>query len=292
MIRNQHRVATSLSTFELYRKVQYNFSPSRILQRNRKPYDTLGLARTFLAIRAREMSLPANFPKSFGLVLYPEFELLDMAGPIEALSCLSRLPGFEALTLSIISRSLDPVKVGSNGIMSPQQHLPSHTFATAPQLDFLLIPGGVGSVDWLPGTENNNVDDYVDFVRRAYHGYGSHKPLQYTMSVCNGTLLLIKAGVLDGRKATTNKDLYYAIAERGPKTHWIGRARWVDSGNVWTTSGVSAGADGMLAWIERLAGKDVVKEVMNMMEWRRVKMEDDDPFADVFGTKDVPPKGQ
>ncbi|KAK5698473.1 hypothetical protein LTR17_023627 [Elasticomyces elasticus] len=216
------------------------------------------------------MSLPANFPKSFGLVLYPEFELLDMAGPIEALSCLSRLPGFEALTLSIISRSLDPVKVGSNGIMSPQQHLPSHTFATAPQLDFLLIPGGVGSVDWLPGTENNNVDDYVDFVRRAYHGYGSHKPLQYTMSVCNGTLLLIKAGVLDGRKATTNKDL----------------------GNVWTTSGVSAGADGMLAWIERLAGKDVVKEVMNMMEWRRVKTEDDDPFADVFGTKDVPPKGQ
>ena len=193
------------------------------------------------------MAALANFPKSIGLILYPGFELLDAAGPIEALNCLSFSPGDKDLTLSIISRNMDPVPVGANAFATTQKWLPTHTFETAPQLDLLLIPGGFGSFDWLPGTEDNNVNDYIDYVRRAYHGYDSFKPLKYVMSVCNGSILLAKARILDGRQATTNKDFYNDIAKLGPKTHWKGRARWVVDGNVWTTSGVSAGADGMLA---------------------------------------------
>jgi transcriptional regulator GlxA family with amidase domain len=235
------------------------------------------------------MSELAKFPKSIGIVLYPGFEVLDAAGPIEALNCLAFSPGDKDLKFSIISRSMEAVRPGANSFTLSQGYLPTHTFDNAPQLDMLLVPGGFGSFDWLPGTENNNVDDYIDYVKRAYHGYGDKKPLQYIMSVCNGTILLAKAGILDGRKATTNKDFYYDITKLGPKTHWLGRARWVADGNVWTTSGVSAGADGMLAFMEGLMDKKWVTSVVNMMEWRRAESADDDPFADVEGTKDVLP---
>lgn len=237
------------------------------------------------------MSELANFPKSIGLLLYPGFEVLDCAGPIEALNCLAFAPGDPDLKLSIISRSMDPVAAGatSNQFHAAQKWLPTHTFDTAPQIDMLLVPGGFGSFDWLPGTEDNNVDDYIAYVKKAYHGYGEFKPLQYIMSICNGTILLAKAGILDGRKATTNKDFFFDIAKLGPKTHWLGKARWVVDDNVWTTSGVSAGADGMLAFMEERMDKKWVTGVANMMEWRRVDSSDDDPFAEVEGTHDVLP---
>jgi putative intracellular protease/amidase len=149
------------------------------------------------------MAATARFPKSIGIVLYEGFEVLDAAGPIEALNVLSGNAGGEAMQFSIISRNLEPITPGNTSFSRTQKWLPTHTFDTAPQLELLLIPGGFGSIDFLPGTESNNVDDYIDYVRKAYHGYGSYKPLKYIMSICNGSMLLAKAGILDGRKATT-----------------------------------------------------------------------------------------
>jgi transcriptional regulator GlxA family with amidase domain len=103
-------------------------------------------------------------------------------------------------------------------------------------------------------------------------------------------VLLAKAGILDGRKATTNKDFFYQIANVGPKTHWVGKARWVVDGNVWTSSGVSAGTDAMISFIETLTSNKIATEVVTMMEWRRAETADDDPFAVADGTKDVLPK--
>ncbi len=88
---------------------------------------------------------------------------------------------------------------------------------------------------------------------------------------------------------SSNKDFFNDIAKLGPKTHWLGRSRWVVDGNVWTTSGVSAGVDGMLAFMESLVEKKWVTGVVNAMEWRRAESADDDPFADIEGTKDIFP---
>ena len=236
------------------------------------------------------MSTSADPPKSFGIVLYPEFEVLDATGPLETLNCFAYRSGDKDIKLSVISRSMDPIAVGKGLVLGSQKYLPTHTFETAPQLDVLLIPGGAGCVDFYPGMEDHNVDDYIDYVRRAYRGYNGYKPLKYIMSVCNGTILLIKAGILDGRKATSNKEFYSVIANLGPKTHWIGRARWVVDGNVWTTSGVSAGVDGFLALLATTYSEDAANTAAKTMEWTRTDSPDDDPFAEACGTEDILPK--
>ena len=243
------------------------------------------------------MASAASFPKSFGILLFPQFEVLDAAGPIEALNVLARSDGFEDMTLSIISKTSEPISVGpvppntkGRNFLGPQLYVPTHTFESAPHIDVLIVPGGGGAMDPLPGGAKPDTDGHIDFIRKTFNGLDGRQPLKYLISVCNGTMLLIKAGVLDGVKATTTKDLWKTITEMGPKTHWIGKARWVDSGRLWTTSGVSAGTDGVLAWMESLVGSDRVTYVVNAMEWRRAESPEDDPFATVFGCEDVLPK--
>ncbi|KAF7198607.1 Isonitrile hydratase [Pseudocercospora fuligena] len=230
-----------------------------------------------------------DFPKSFGALYFPGFEVLDIAGPLEALNCLSRFPGFEDLKLSIISKTLDPISVGENSFMNSQKYLPTHTFKTAPQLDVLLIPGGVGAAPtpFPDGTDFTHMKEYLDFIRSTYHGSGGRKPLKYIISICNGAGLLAGSGILDGKKATTNKDFFKQVAALGPKTHWVSHARWVNDGNIWTTSGVSAGADGVLAWMSSLLPEETVKGVVDGMEWIRAKTAENDPFAG--GLEDVRP---
>ena len=231
------------------------------------------------------MAATQQKPKSFGVLLFPDFEVLDIAGPIEALNCLNRLHGNEDMIFSYIAKTKDPLVPGpglSHKFRGQQLYLPTHTFDDAPQLDVLIVPGGTGQMH-LP------LQQEKDFIRKTYSGYDGHKPLHTLLSVCNGSGLLAQSGVLDGHRATGNKDFWQVNTQAGPKTFWVAKARWVQSGNIWTTSGVSAGIDGMLAWIGREFGEDVVEQVVGTMEFRRVAEESDDPFAARFGCHDVPP---
>ena len=73
------------------------------------------------------------------------------------------------------------------------------------------------------------------------------KNAEILMSVCSGSAILAEAGLLDGRKATSNKRYFQVAVDHGPKVEWIEKARWVDDGNRVTSSGVSAGIDMSLA---------------------------------------------
>ncbi|KAF2162448.1 hypothetical protein M409DRAFT_58215 [Zasmidium cellare ATCC 36951] len=232
------------------------------------------------------------FPKSFGLILFPGFEVLDVAGPIEMLNRLARREGYHDMSLSVISRTTDPVNPGpippytaGKAFLGNQLYLPTHTLESAPEIDVLLVPGGFGAFD----LHKTNLEDYVQFIRDRYSGNNGHQPLQYIISVCNGAGFLAKSGILDDRKATTNKDFWNEVAAYGPKTHWIAKARWVNDGNIWTTSGVSAGADGVIAWMASLIPKELVDDVVNGVEWFRAKNADNDPFAEIFGRRDIAP---
>lgn len=243
------------------------------------------------------MAQRKDFPKSFGLLLYPQFEVLDMAGPMETLNCLAQKKGFVDMTLSIISRSLDPVSPGINSkaeassqFAAKQLYLPTHTLDTAPQLDVLIIPGGIGAVETNLDGSKSDFGDYVEFVRKCYHGYDSYYPLKHMISICNAAGVVARAGVLDGRKATTNKAHWAVITAEGPKTHWISKARWVNVDNIWTSSGVSAGTDCVLAWLSTIIAEDIVDAVCNEMEWNRARDAENDPFSTVFKCEDVLPK--
>jgi putative intracellular protease/amidase len=149
------------------------------------------------------------------------------------------------MTLSVIANQTGPIPAlvpgrrtlpngtatDNFGIINPMVYA-THTYANAPKLDVLLVPGGsVPSLQpW--GAGDNSMEEFVA---------GRYPELKYLLSVCTGSVELALAGMLDGRRATTNKWLWSAATQYGKNVTWVPSARWVVDGNVWTASGVAAG---------------------------------------------------
>lgn len=222
-----------------------------------------------------------DLPTHFGLVLFPTFQPLDVFGPLGVLNTLALQ---HHVSLSIIAATLAPISTAptvSNAV-SPnfaQSVVPTHTFANPPAgLDVLIVPGGFGTRAPEP-----ELAEMIRYVRDVY------PTLRHIISVCTGSSILARAGVLDGRRATTNKRAWREMVGHGPRTHWVARARWVRDGNVWTSSGVSAGIDATLAWVAEVFGEEVAEGLAAAVEHNRVRDAGDDPFAPHFGAEDVLP---
>lgn len=180
------------------------------------------------------------------------------------------------MNLYILAETLDPIstkplaeKLGSD---FGQSVVPTHTFTTAPPLDVLLVPGGRGTR--VPG-----ISSTVEYVRDVF------PTLRYLITVCTGSGIAARAGVLDGRRATTNKFAWNETIALGPNVHWVHRARWVEDENVWTSSGISAGIDVIFAWMRAVYGEEMAKAVADRMEYTPIMDPDNDPFADRWETK-------
>lgn len=217
-----------------------------------------------------EAARPRHPPVNYGMVLYPGFQVLDVFGPLSALEMLSR---DHQLNLFMIAATKDPVaNVTQTGPSHPknsnfaQAVLPTHTLADCPDLDVLIVPGG-------QGTRAHDLNIVVEFIAARYPS------LQYLITVCTGSGLVARTGILDGKKATTNKKAWNEIVAMGPHVQWIREARWVVDGNVWTSSGVSAGIDVTLAFIETVYGEEAARKVANCMEYERHMDPSNDPFA-------------
>ncbi|GLI75845.1 hypothetical protein PoHVEF18_004111 [Penicillium ochrochloron] len=214
---------------------------------------------------------PQKQPLRIGVILFPGFQALDAFGPLDVINVLSRT---EPVTLSLLSSTLTPISTQSPDIPSTtgQSILPTHTYATAPPLDVLLVPGGRGS----RGT-SAPVTEAITFIQNIYPS------LKYLITVCTGSGLVARAGVLDGRRATTNKMAWREMRDLRPAVDWVARARWVVDGNVWTSSGVSAGIDVTLAWIGEVFGEEKAKGIADWIEYSRHEDADVDPFAELYG---------
>ncbi|GLB41557.1 putative protein kinase activity [Lyophyllum shimeji] len=210
-------------------------------------------------------------PVNFGIVVFPGFQALDAFGPLDALHVLSSL---FPMKLSVLAATLDPVPTNLPDIPSPigsnfgQSINPTHTFDTAPPLEVLLIPGGIGAI--APG------EAAIDFVAKVYPS------LKYLVTICNGASIAARAGVLDGRKATTNKMGWETEVAKGPQVKWVAHARWVVDGNIWTSSGVSAGLDAIFAFMAAVYGQEAAEKVANVMEYERHQDPSRDPFAKLY----------
>ena len=195
-------------------------------------------------------------PRTLGILLYPGFELLDVYGPAEIFGNLG-----SKLKVVMIAE-----KAGSVHSAQGPQVVADHGFEDCPPLDLLLVPGGFGTLQQV-----NNVP-LLDWLRdRAGKA-------EITMSVCSGSAILAKAGLLDGRRATSNKRYFKLAVDNGPKVKWVEQARWVDDGDRVTSSGVSAGIDMALHVVERLYGTKAAETLADATEYQWHRDADVDPF--------------
>ena len=145
--------------------------------------------------------------------------------------------------------------------------LADYGFDDAPALDLLLIPGGIGT---FPELANEKLMAFLrDRSSRA----------QITASVCTGSALLAKSGVLDGHRATSNKQVFSLATAQSSAVEWIEAARWVEDGAVVTSSGVSAGMDMALAIIARLFGDETAEAIAVGTEYTWHRDSTVDPFV-------------
>jgi transcriptional regulator GlxA family with amidase domain len=209
-------------------------------------------------------------------VLFPKFELLDVCGPLEMFGMVeSVLRDKEATThrketgYSIITTTLLPGGGGNNvpanqgpSIVLDQSDIPSNASIHA-----LFIPGGAG----VRSLWDN--DQYLRALTRAVH------QSQYCLTVCTGSGLLSRTGLLNNRGATSNKRAWRDIVALNAQVRWQPKARWVVDGKFWTSSGVAAGMDMALAFIAHDFGPQVALAVAKRAEYVWNQDADNDLFA-------------
>jgi transcriptional regulator GlxA family with amidase domain len=134
--------------------------------------------------------------------------------------------------------------------------VPRHGFADAPRIDLLVVPGGFGTRALLEDAAT------LDWIRRIAAA------ARLTTSVCTGALLLAKAGLLKGRRATTHWGALDLLASLDPSITVDREARVVDDGTV-SSAGVASGIDMAFAIVEKLFGPEVADETARYVEFRR-----------------------
>jgi transcriptional regulator GlxA family with amidase domain len=202
-------------------------------------------------------------PRTLGVLLFPDFELLDVFGPLEVFGNARVRAHF---AVSTVAEAAGPVASGQ-GVRA----FADYGLEDCPPLDLLLVPGGFGT---RREVENARLLDWLG--RRA-------AAAELTMSVCTGAALLARAGVLDGRRATTNKRVFQWVAAQGPRVDWVPVARWVDDGTVITSAGVSAGIDMALHVVGRLTDAATADQLAAVLEYDRHRDAAWDPFAKIHG---------
>jgi transcriptional regulator GlxA family with amidase domain len=200
--------------------------------------------------------------RTLGVLLFPGFELLDVFGPLEAFGMRIAREHFDAVLVAdqpgAVESAQGPKALAEAGIDD------------APPLDLILVPGGIGT---RKEVDNRRLTAWI--AERSADA-------ELAMSVCTGAALLAKAGVLDGRRATTNKAAFVWVVSQGPHVRWVQQARWVEDGKFWTSSGVSAGIDMALAVIARLTRLELAEEVAVRMEYEWQRDAGHDPFAAIY----------
>jgi transcriptional regulator GlxA family with amidase domain len=184
-------------------------------------------------------------PRHVAILLYEGVQSLDVAGPLEVFTAARELiaadarhePAYEVRTYS---RDGAPVNTSSGLTLTPNAGLGE----VPARLDTLLVPGGHGSRQAI-------VDEQlVQWIGATASG------ARRTAAVCTGAFLLAKAGLLDGRRATTHWVSAERLASAFPAVHVDPDPIFLRDGNIWTSAGVTAGMDLSLALVEEDLDRD------------------------------------
>jgi len=200
------------------------------------------------------------------VLLYPEYEILDVFGPLEFFAYVSKTGPEQGITsefgyqITVVADSKRGAvkESGGPGIayanLTVDEYLDQHRdseFAA----DLLLIPGGQGARTLV------NDERFLERLRRICD------KSKVVASVCTGSALLAKAGLLDGRRATSNKRSFGWATSQSSKVAWVAKARWVVDGKFVTSSGIAAGMDMALEIIARDFGRELAREISRRAEY-------------------------
>ena len=181
-----------------------------------------------------------------GMLIFDDAEELDFVGPWEVFTMARHIvPDDRVVT---IAQTREPIRAAKG-----MRIIPDHSFADAPELDVVLVPGGIGTRREV----GNPV--LIDWLRKA----GAR--CTWVTSVCTGSLLLHEAGFAKGRRVTTHWGFVAALRERGAEV--LENVRYVRDGNLVTAAGVSAGIDMALWLVGQIHGVPVARQVQRAMEY-------------------------
>ena len=181
---------------------------------------------------------------NFGFLLFNDLEELDLVGPWEIISMWSKHFSGPTNCLMIAEKD-DLIKCYNGMIITP--HI---SFANVPKLDYLLVPGGMGT---RKEVENKSLIDFVS---------NQAETCRVILSVCTGSFILHSAGLLKRKKATT----HFSMLDNLRNLDDVEK-RFIKDGKVWTSAGVSAGIDMALELIAEEAGGETAGRVQLYAEY-------------------------
>ncbi len=187
---------------------------------------------------------------SVGIFLFNEVEVLDFAGPFEVFS-ITKVHEKKPFTVYTVSQNGEMI-TARNGLKVK----PDYSIEDLPPVDILIIPGGKGA------RENEVKNDIViNWIRQQM------KEVKLMTSVCTGALLLAKAGLLEGLKATTHWASIQTFKKDFPNVEVMENVKFVDEGHIITSAGISAGINMSFHIVKNLLGVGIAEETAKNMEY-------------------------
>ncbi len=198
--------------------------------------------------------MPDSQPRTVGILIFDDVEVLDFCGPFEVFATARPLEDSsdEARLFQVVTIAEEDRIIHCRGDLLVQPH---HTIDDHPALDILVVPGG-------QGTRRERLNGrLLDWIT------AQNESIELTTSVCTGAFLLAERGLLDGRRATTHWASVDWMREHYPSVTMLADQRVVDEGHVITSAGVSAGIDMALHVVGRLHGPEVAAWTARRMEY-------------------------
>lgn len=191
--------------------------------------------------------------KNVAILLFDDVEVLDFAGPFEVFAVADELRGYAVFNVFTVAENIGTIRA-RNGL----KVVPHFSREDCPVPHVLVVPGGFGTRALL------NKPALLEWLRLK------SKHAELVMSVCTGALVLAKAGLLEGLRATTHHHSFELLRTLAPRTEVVETERFVDNGHVLTAAGISAGIDCSLHAVGRLLGAETADETARQMEYRRI----------------------
>jgi transcriptional regulator GlxA family with amidase domain len=190
--------------------------------------------------------------KHVAILVFDDVQILDFAGPFEVFAVTDELRAHGEFHVFTVSELRATIRA-RNGL----KIVPDFTLENCPPAQVLVIPGGQGTRSLL------NRQLLLEWVRKQARG------AQAVMSVCTGALVLGKAGLLDGLRATTHFECFDLLREYAPSAVITPGERFTDNGKICTSAGISAGIDLSLHVVGRLLGQEAADTTARHMEYER-----------------------